>query len=68
VALSVVQAGAKLDLGDGVVLMVLNPAISSDLPADTRADANDQSVVLRLTWGQASVLLTGDIGLRQKAR
>jgi len=62
VARSVVQAGAKIDLGDGVILAVLNPATIPDPVADTRADANDQSVVLRLTWGRASVLLTGDIG------
>jgi competence protein ComEC len=58
---SIVQAGFKIDLGDGAVLAVLNPATNPDPAADTRADANDQSVVLRLTWEQASVLLTGDI-------
>ncbi len=58
---SIVQAGVKIDLGDGAVLTVLNPATTPDPAADTRADANDQSVVLRLTWEQASVLLTGDI-------
>jgi competence protein ComEC len=29
--------------------------------AGTQADANNNSVVLRLVWGQASFLLTGDI-------
>ena len=62
VARSVVQAGAKIDLGDGAVLTVLNPAKLPDSPRDTQSDANDQSVVLRLTWGQASILLVGDIG------
>ncbi len=59
---SVVQAGAEIDLGDGAILTVLNPVTPPGPSADTRTDANDQSVVLRLTWGQASVLLTGDIG------
>jgi competence protein ComEC len=59
---SAIQAGAKIDLGDGGILAVLNPATAHDPLATTRADANDQSVVLRLTWDQASVLLTGDIG------
>jgi len=62
VARSAVQAGARIELGDGAILTVLNPTTTPDPSVDTRADANDQSVVLRLTWGQVSVLLTGDIG------
>ena len=49
-------AGDRFDLGDGIRLEVLHPA------ADVWAtDANDDSVVLRLTWHQASFLLTGDV-------
>jgi competence protein ComEC len=59
---NVVQAGAKIDLGLGAILEALSPISSRGPLADTRVDANDESVVLRLTWGQASVLLTGDIG------
>jgi competence protein ComEC len=62
VARSVVQAGAKIDLGGGAVLTVLNPGKLPDPSRDTQSDANDQSVALRLTWGQASILLMGDIG------
>ena len=58
---NVVQAGARIDLGDGAVLAVLNPVTPPDPSAGAGADSNDQSVVLRLTWRQASVLLTGDI-------
>jgi competence protein ComEC len=43
-------------------LAVLNPLAPRDPPAVTETDSNDQSVVLRLAWGQASVLLAGDIG------
>jgi len=46
---------------------VLNPATIPDPLADTRADANDQSVVLRLTWGRAGTLLTGDIGVEAES-
>ena len=67
VARSVIQAGAQIDLGDGIILAVLNPATIPDPLADTRADANDQSVVLRLTWERAGALLTGDIGVEAES-
>ncbi|MBN1138642.1 MAG: DNA internalization-related competence protein ComEC/Rec2, partial [Anaerolineae bacterium] len=56
------QAGAAIDLGDGAILAALNPMSLPNPAAGARTDSNDQSVVLRLTWGRASVLLTGDIG------
>jgi competence protein ComEC len=50
------RAGMRLALGDGVEAEVLHPGA---LPAgDT---ANDHSVVLKLTDGRVSFLLTGDI-------
>ena len=55
----VVRAGDRLELGSGIVLEVLHP--QPELMAGTQADANNNSVVLRLVWGQASFLLTGDI-------
>jgi competence protein ComEC len=55
----VVRAGDRLDLGSGIVLEVLHPG--PELMAATDADANNNSLVLRLVWGQASFLLTGDI-------
>ena len=54
-----VHAGDRLELGDGVVLEVLHPP--PELMTGTEADANNNSVVLRLVWGSASFLLTGDI-------
>ena len=51
------QAGAKLDLGGGVIATVLNPG-----PASAGLDEpNDHSVVLHLQFGQISFLLPGDI-------
>ena len=54
-----VRAGDRLELGSGLALKVLHP--SARLMSDTEADANNNSVVLRLEWGQMSFLLTGDL-------
>lgn len=54
-----VRAGDQLDLGRGLVLEVLHPP--PELMSGTEADANNNSVVLRLVWAQASFLLTGDV-------
>jgi competence protein ComEC len=54
-----VRAGDKSDLGQGLVLEVLHPPL--ELMTSGEADANNNSVVLRLQWGQATFLLTGDI-------
>jgi competence protein ComEC len=51
-------AGARLDLGGGAVLEALEP---TTLLSGTGADANNNSVVLRLTYGAISVLLPSDI-------
>ena len=53
------QAGEQIDLGDGVWLDVLAPG--AQLVSDTSADANNNSVVLRLRFGRFAVLLPGDI-------
>lgn len=47
--------GQKIDFGDGVRAEVLNP--SNPRPGD---DANNQSIVLRFTYGKSSLLLAGD--------
>lgn len=55
IPLHLAQAGERLDLGDGVSLEVLHPA------ADFRASSpNEGSVVLRLSYGDQTTLLTGD--------
>ena len=51
-----VYAGYVIDLGDGVELQALNP------PRDgLSGDSNNDSVVLRLTYGEVSFLLAADI-------
>jgi competence protein ComEC len=51
-AVHVAAAGETIDLGDGVRLNVLNAGGGGD---------NDASIVTRLTYGQFSLLLTGDV-------
>lgn len=52
--------GAWLDLGDGVALWVLWPPPNGF--ADENID-NENSLVLKLVYGEFSVLLTGDAGI-----
>ncbi len=52
-------AGVRIGAGDGVELVVLHPG--PELMEHTNADANNNSVVIRLAMGQVSFLLTGDI-------
>jgi competence protein ComEC len=49
-----------LDFGDGVRAEVLHPPLPR--LAGTEEDINNNSVVLRLTYGSSSVLLAGDAG------
>ena len=56
----VIAAGDRLDLGEGAVLQVLHPP--RGVAPGALADDNEGSVVLRLTWGEAAFLLTGDLG------
>ncbi len=53
------RAGMRVTFDDGVEIHVLAPADAS--PRDTYLDANDASVVIRLIYGNASFLLTGDV-------
>ena len=50
---------SSIHLGDGLALSVLNPPIDSNSSSDR--NSNNQSVVLRLEYGEVSFLLTGDI-------
>ncbi len=52
-----VHQGYRLDLGSGVVAEVLNPRAGSSYGAS----GNNEAVVLRLTYGSVSFLLTADI-------
>jgi competence protein ComEC len=53
------QACQKIDLGDGVMIKVLNPQES--LLTGTGSDINNNSVVLSLSTGRVSFLLAADI-------
>jgi competence protein ComEC len=52
------RRGQSIELGDGALLSVLTPG--PDAAPDSQP-LNDASVVLRLTMGELSFLLTGDI-------
>jgi len=56
---TVARAGQQIDLGDGVVIKVLNPP--ANLMVGSQSDVDNNSVVLRLKAGDVTVLLTGDI-------
>jgi competence protein ComEC len=56
VPLSPAVRGQTIDLGDGVLLEVLHPV------APRAAEADDNSIVLRLRYGNATFLLMGDAG------
>ncbi len=56
---TVAQAGQQIDLGE-VVIRVLNPPIP--LLTGTESDIDNNGVVLRLSMGKVSFLLTADIG------
>ena len=55
---AVVQAGQQIDLGE-VVIRVLNPQMS--LLTGTESDIDNNGVVLELSMGKVSFLLTADI-------
>jgi competence protein ComEC len=53
------EAGMRLALDEGLDMVVLHPG--AELVSGEGGSANNNSVVTRLTYGQVSVLLTGDI-------
>ena len=53
------RAGTRLSFDDGVEIQVLGPP--DELSGYSPADANDASVVIRVVYGNASFLLTGDV-------
>lgn len=55
---STAQAGQRIDLGDGAVIEVLNPA--TPLLSGTESDLDNNGVVLRIVMGKVSFLLTAD--------
>jgi competence protein ComEC len=59
------QQGGWIDLGDGASLWVLWPPYEDNLDHAKieEDDKNERSLVLKLVYGEFSVLLTGDAGL-----
>ena len=53
------RAGQEIDLGNGIMMEVLNPP--AQLFQGTSSDVDNNGVVLRLVWGQVSFLFTADI-------
>jgi competence protein ComEC len=60
--------GDSINLDPTVNIGVLNPPVNLLDSADNEADFNDNSVVLKLTYGEFSALLTGDMEERNEAR
>ena len=56
---TIAVAGQKIDLGSGITMDVLHP--QANWLDSHSSDINSSSVVLRLSWGDISFLLTGDI-------
>ena len=52
-------AGQRIETGDGVVAQVLGPP--ARLLRGTESDVDNASVVLRISYGDVSFLLTGDV-------
>ena len=53
------QAGQAITFDDGVVLQILSPP--QQLPVGTTSDVDNASIALRLTYGERSFLLAGDM-------
>ncbi|MBU2608305.1 MAG: MBL fold metallo-hydrolase, partial [Chloroflexi bacterium] len=56
---TIARAGQRMVLSGGVIIEVLNPPAS--LSSDAESDPNNEAVVLRVSFGKVSFLLTGDI-------
>ena len=68
IPLNSVRQGDSIMLDPTVKIDVLNPPANLLDGADNEAEFNDNSVVLKLTYGEFSVLLTGDMEERNEAR
>ena len=53
------RSGGRIPLGDGASIVILHPP--PDLLAGTDNDVNNNSLVIRLVMGPASILLTADL-------
>jgi len=66
IAYNEARAGMIIDTGDGVTLTLFHPP--TPLMSGTGADANNNSIVARLVYGDVSFLLTGDIEAEAEQR
>ena len=55
-----VRAGHRVQLDTGVVMEILHPP-AGKIPSGIDSNTNNLSVVIRLTYGEVSFLLTGDV-------
>ena len=62
------QMGGWLDLGDGVSLWTLWPPPEAELRGWEEDDKNERSLVLKLVYGDFTLLLTGDSGHASEER
>lgn len=62
------QKGSWLDLGDGVSLWALWPPPEAELRGWEEGDKNERSLVLKLVYGEFTLLLTGDSGHASEER
>jgi len=63
-----VSEGESVNLDPTVKIDVLNPPASIPDGSNNEAEFNDNSVALKLTYGNFSALLTGDVEERNEAR
>jgi beta-lactamase superfamily II metal-dependent hydrolase len=63
-----VSGGESVNLDPTVKIDVLNPPASTPNGSNNEAEFNDNSVALKLTYGNFSALLTGDVEERNEAR
>ena len=62
------EAGTRIHLGYGATLDVLHPGPEPMLKKDGELDLKANSLVLRLSYGETSFLLTGDVPAEQFVR
>lgn len=62
----VARRGMRLELGGGTILEVLYP--DRDVSTISPSKSNDGGIVMRLTYGEASMLLTGDTSSKVEAQ
>ena len=68
IPLRAVSEGESINLDPTVKINVLNPPASIPDGSNNEAEFNDNSVALKLTYGNFSALLTGDMEERNEAR